>query len=149
MIRAHLIAEDAEPWVGCVAEPNTNLPDPPSQCLRNYFEFLRICDGGVFGSVLLWSYENLLTNHFQLCYLPDEGADRYCIGTYCDDPLAIRKGSITVECWTRDQFGEGFDDFGPFLRFVNRDVLGPGYRNITPLPDDDDWLNVLVELRFA
>ena len=99
--------------------------------------FLKLCNGGSFGDIILWSVEELLENQYSV---PSEQPSWYEIGQLLYEPLFLDKHSQCVIFPTDVYEGiEGIEvDFDTFVReyiFVSQykeKIIG--YDN-----EDDDW----------
>ena len=99
--------------------------------------FLKLCNGGSFGDIILWSVEELLENQYSV---PSEQPSWYEIGQLLYEPLFLDKHSQCVIFPTDVYEGiEGIEvDFDTFVRDY---IFGSKYKEkiIGYDNEDDDW----------
>ena len=99
--------------------------------------FLKLCNGGSFGDIILWSVEELLENQYSV---PSEQPSWYEIGQLLYEPLFLDKHSQCVIFPTDVYEGiEGMEvDFDTFVREY---IFGSKYKEkiIGYDNEDDDW----------
>ena len=99
--------------------------------------FLKLCNGGSFGDIILWSVEELLENQYSV---PSEQPSWYEIGQLLYEPLFLDKHSQCVIFPTDVYEGiEGIEvDFDTFVREY---IFGSQYKEkiIGYDNEDDDW----------
>ena len=99
--------------------------------------FLKLCNGGSFGDIILWSVEELLENQYSV---PSEQPSWYEIGQLLYEPLFLDKHSQCVIFPTDVYEGiEGIEvDFDTFVREY---IFGSKYKEkiIGYDNEDDDW----------
>ena len=99
--------------------------------------FLKLCNGGSFGDIILWSVEELLENQYSV---PSEQPSWYEIGQLLYEPLFLDKHSQCVIFPTDVHEGiEGIEvDFDTFVREY---IFGSKYKEkiIGYDNEDDDW----------
>jgi len=99
--------------------------------------FLKLCNGGSFGDIILWSVEELLENQYSV---PSEQPSWYEIGQLWSEPLFLHKHSQCVIFPTDVYEGiEGIEvDFDTFVREY---IFGSKYKEkiIGYDNEDDDW----------
>ena len=99
--------------------------------------FLKLCNGGSFGDIILWSAEELLENQYRV---PAEQPFWYEIGQLLYEPLFLDKHSQCVIFPTDVYEGiEGIEvDFDTFTREY---IFGSKYKEkiIGYDNEDDDW----------
>ena len=99
--------------------------------------FLKLCNGGSFGDIILWSVEELLEN--QYC-IPAEQPSWYEIGQLLYEPIFLDKHTQCVIFPTDVYEGiEGIEvDFDTFVREY---IFGSKYKEkiIGYDNEDDDW----------
>lgn len=121
-----------------------------------YLELLRLSDGPSFGDVVVYGVKWIEKNQF---YADDrEGAPVrlgrhlwFCFGHVNDDPLFINRQDGTVWgfpdqgiVWQNsDVFEKLADGLGEFLE---RYALGPEYRVLTGVEEDDQWWRLLTHI---
>jgi hypothetical protein len=99
--------------------------------------FLKLCNGGTFGDIILWSAEELLENQYRV---PSEQPSWYEIGQLLYEPLFLDKHTQCVIFPTDVYEGiEGIEvDFDTFTREY---IFGSKYKEkiIGYDNEDDDW----------
>ena len=99
--------------------------------------FLKLCNGGSFGDIILWSTEELLDNQY---HIPAEQPSWYEIGQLLYEPLFLDKHTQCVIFPTDVYEGiEGIEvDFDTFVREY---IFGSKYKEkiIGYDNEDDDW----------
>ena len=99
--------------------------------------FLKLCNGGAFGDIILWSVEELLENQYRI---PAEQPSWYEIGQLLYEPIFLDKHTQCVIFPTDVYEGiEGIEvDFDTFVREY---IFGSKYKEkiIGYDNEDDDW----------
>ena len=99
--------------------------------------FLKLCNGGSFGDIILWSAEELLENQYRV---PAEQPSWYEIGQLLYEPLFLDKHTQHIIFPTDVYEGiEGIEvDFDTFVREY---IFGSKYKEkiIGYDNEDDDW----------
>ena len=99
--------------------------------------FLKLCNGGSFGDIILWSVEELLENQYRI---PAEQPSWYEIGELLYEPIFLDKHTQCVIFPTDVYEGiEGIEvDFDTFVREY---IFGYKYKEkiIGYDNEDDDW----------
>ena len=108
-----------------------------------YSAFLRLCNGGSFGDIILWSVEELLDNQYRV---PSDQPSWCEIGQLLYEPLFLDKETQHV-LFPADSYDgiEGIDvDFDTFVREY---IFGNKYKEKIIGYDnaDDDWSGCLKE----
>ena len=102
-----------------------------------YSAFLKLCNGGSFGDIILWSVEELLENQYRI---PAEQPSWYEIGLLLYEPIFLDKHTQCVIFPTDVYEGiEGIEvDFDTFVREY---IFGSKYKEkiIGYDNEDDDW----------
>ena len=124
--------------IGEIPEGAENIPPEVLQLIAPvHSAFLKLCNGGTFGDIILWSVEELLEN--QYC-VPSEQPSWYEIGQLLYEPLFLDKHSQCVIFPTDVYEGiEGIEvDFDTFTREY---ILGSKYKEKIIGYDnaEDDW----------
>ena len=102
-----------------------------------YSAFLKLCNGGSFGDIILWSTEELLDNQYRV---PAEQPSRYEIGQLLYEPLFLDKHTQQV-IFPADSY-EGMEGFEvDFDTFVKEYIFGNKYKEkvIGYDSEEDDW----------
>jgi hypothetical protein len=106
-----------------------------------YSAFLKLCNGGSFGDIILWSVEELLENQYRI---PAEQPSWYEIGLLLYEPIFLDKHTQCVIFPTDVYEGiEGIEvDFDTFVREY---IFGSKYKEkiIGYDNEDDDWSGFL------
>ena len=108
-----------------------------------YSAFLRLCNGGSFGDIILWSVEELLDNQYRV---PSEQPSWCEIGQLLYEPLFLDKDTQHV-LFPADSY-EGIEEIDvDFDTFVKEYIFGSKYKEkIIGYDDpDDDWSGFLKE----
>ena len=99
--------------------------------------FLKLCNGGSFGDIILWSTEELPDNQYRV---PAEQPLWYEIGQLLYEPLFLDKHTQLV-IFPADSY-EGIEEIDvDFDTFVSEYILGSKYKEkiIGYANADDDW----------
>ena len=108
-----------------------------------YSTFLRLCNGGSFGDIILWSVEELLDNQYRV---PSEQPSWCEIGQLLYEPLFLDKDTQHV-LFPADSY-EGIEEIDvDFDTFVREYIFGHKYKEKIIGYDnaDDDWSGFLKE----
>ena len=121
-----------------IPEGAENIPPEVLQLIAPvHSAFLKLCNGGSFGDIILWSAEELLENQYRV---PSEQPSWYEIGQLLYKPLFLDKHSQCVIFPTDVYEGiEGIEvDFDTFTREY---IFGSKYKEkiIGYDNEDDDW----------
>ena len=103
--------------------------------------FLRLCNGGSFGDIILWSVEELLDNQYRV---PSDQPSWCEIGQLLYEPLFLDKDTQHV-LFPADSY-EGIEEIDvDFDTFVKEYIFGSKYKEkIIGYDDtDDDWSDFL------
>ncbi|MFR9800182.1 hypothetical protein ACL02U_30445 [Streptomyces sp. MS06] len=128
-------------------------------CPDGFVRAARIVDGGNFGVVTVFALGAV--GDFQFYADQVEGSpvrlgreEWFCCGLINDEPFFIKKADgsvwmfpdVGVEWWMSPEFHQSTDSLTSFL---SEFVFGPRYREITPLGEGDQWLQLLNEAGLA
>lgn len=124
--------------IGEIPEGAENIPPEVLQLIAPvHSAFLKLCNGGSFGDIILWSVEELLENQYRV---PSEQPSWYEIGQLLYEPLFLDKHTQCVIFPTDVYEGiEGIEvDFDTFTREY---IFGSKYKEkiIGYDNEDDDW----------
>lgn len=124
--------------IGEIPEGAENIPPEVLQLIAPvHSAFLKLCNGGTFGDIILWSVEELLEN--QYC-VPSEQPSWYEIGQLLYEPIFLDKHTQCVIFPTDVYEGiEGIEvDFDTFTKEY---IFGSKYKEkiIGYDNEDDDW----------
>lgn len=106
-----------------------------------YSAFLRLCNGGSFGDIILWSVEELLDNQYRV---PSDQPSWCEIGQLLYEPLFLDKDTQHV-LFPVDSY-EGIEEIDvDFDTFVREYIFGSKYKEkIIGYDDaDDEWSDFL------
>jgi len=106
-----------------------------------YSAFLRLCNGGSFGDIILWSVEELLDNQYRV---PSDQPSWCEIGQLLYEPLFLDKDTQHV-LFPVDSY-EGIEEIDvDFDTFVRKYIFGSKYKEkIIGYDDaDDEWSDFL------
>ncbi|WP_146172216.1 SMI1/KNR4 family protein [Melghirimyces profundicolus] len=112
--------------------------------LSDYIEFLRECNGATFGSIILFSWDELSEEEWRLWGMEEETKNWICIGvTLSDEVIALNKYDGSVHLFHQ---GPPFQHLGvlgkDFNEFLGDYVFGIKYLDIS-CGDKDDWYQIL------
>ena len=99
--------------------------------------FLKLCNGGSFGDIILWSTEELLDNQYRV---PAEEPSWYEIGQLLYEPLFLDRHTQQV-IFPADSY-EGIEEINiDFDTFVKEYIFGNKYKEKVIGYDnaEDDW----------
>ena len=108
--------------------------------------FLKLCNGGSFGDIILWSVEELLENQYRV---PSEQPSWYEIGQLLYEPLFLNKHSQCV-IFPTDVY-EGIESIEvDFDTFVREYIFGSKYKEkIIGYDNEDDDLSAFLSDSFV
>ena len=124
--------------IGEIPEGAESIPPKVLQLIAPaHCSFLKLCNGGTFGDIILWSAEELLENQY---HIPAEQPSWYEIGQLLYEPLFLGKHTQYV-IFPADVYEgiEGIEvDFDTFIREY---IFGSKYKEkiIGYDNEDDDW----------
>ena len=124
--------------IGEIPEGAESIPPKVLQLIAPaHCSFLKLCKGGTFGDIILWSAEELLENQY---HIPAEQPSWYEIGQLLYEPLFLDKHTQYV-IFPADVYEgiEGIEvDFDTFIREY---IFGSKYKEkiIGYDNEDDDW----------
>lgn len=136
--------------------PEGTSRSPGVEAPPEYLELLRLTDGPCFGDVVVLGVKWVEKNQFYAD--EDEGAPVrlgrdlwFCFGKVNEDPLFINRQDGTVWgfpdqgiVWRHSDVFEKFaDSLGEFLE---RYALGPEYRALSGVEEDDQWWRLLMHI---
>ncbi len=140
--RNHLAALPDAILIGEIPEGAENIPQEVSDWgAPAYSAFLRLCNGGSFGDIILWSVEELLDNQYRV---PSDQPSWCEIGQLLYEPLFLDKDTQHV-IFPADSY-EGIEEIDvDFDTFVREYIFGSKYKEkIIDYDDaDDDWSDFL------
>ena len=124
--------------IGEIPEGAENIPPEVLQLIAPvHSAFLKLCNGGTFGDIILWSVEELLENQYRV---PAEQPSWYEIGQLLYEPLFLDKHTQHIIFPAEVYDGiEGIEvDFDTFTREY---IFGSKYKEkiIGYDNEDDDW----------
>ena len=124
--------------IGEIPEGAENIPPEVLQLIAPaHCAFLKLCNGGSFGDIILWSVEELLDNQYRV---PADQSSWYEIGQLLYEPLFLDKHTQHV-IFPADSY-EGIEEIDvDFDTFVSEYILGSKYKEkiIGYANADDDW----------
>lgn len=136
--RNRLVALPDAILIGEIPEGAENIPPEVLQLIAPaHCAFLKLCNGGSFGDIILWSTEELLDNQYRV---PAEQPSRYEIGQLLYEPLFLDKHTQQV-IFSADSY-EGMEGFEvDFDTFVKEYIFGNKYKEkvIGYDSEEDDW----------
>ena len=136
--RNRLVALPDAILIGEIPEGAKNISPEVLQLIAPaHCAFLKLCNGGSFGDIILWSVEELLENQYRI---PAEQPSRYEIGQLLYEPLFLDKHTQCV-IFPADVY-EGIEGIEvDFDTFVKEYIFGSKYKEkiIGYDNEDDDW----------
>ena len=124
--------------IGEIPEGAENIPPEVLQLIAPaHCAFLKLCNGGSFGDIILWSTEELPDNQYRVLA---EQPSWYEIGQLLYEPLFLDKHTQLV-IFPADSY-EGIEEIDvDFDTFVSEYILGSKYKEkiIGYANADDDW----------
>ena len=136
--RNHLAALPDAILIGEIPEGAENIPPEVLQLIAPaHCAFLKLCNGGSFGDIILWSTEELPDNQYRVLA---EQPSWYEIGQLLYEPLFLDKHTQLV-IFPADSY-EGIEEIDvDFDTFVSEYILGSKYKEkiIGYANADDDW----------
>lgn len=124
--------------IGEIPEGAKNIPPEVLQLIAPaHCAFLKLCNGGSFGDIILWSTEELLDNQYRI---PANQSSWYEIGQLLYEPLFLDKDTQHV-IFPTDSY-EGIEEIDvDFNTFVSEYIFGNKYKEkiIGYNNDEDDW----------
>jgi len=115
--------------------------------LNEYINFLRECNGAAFGSVLLFSWDELSEEEWRLRGL-DNIKNWICIGvTLSDEAIALNKNDGSIHLFYHGPPFEHVRVLGKsFNEFLEDYIFGIKYLEIAY--EKDEWYQVLEDLHY-
>ena len=136
--RNHLAALPDAILIGEIPKGAENIPPEVLQLIAPaHCAFLKLCNGGSFGDIILWSTEELLDNQYRV---PADQSSWYEIGQLLYEPLFLDKHTQLV-IFPADSY-EGIEEIDvDFDTFVSEYIFGSKYKEKIIGYDnaDDDW----------
>ena len=124
--------------IGEIPEGAENMPSEVLQHIAPaHCAFLKLCNGGSFGDIILWSTEELLDNQYRV---PAEQPSWYEIGQLLYEPLFLDKHTQQV-IFPADSY-EGIEEINiDFDTFVKEYIFGNKYKEkvIGYDNEEDNW----------
>lgn len=117
--------------------------------LKEYFDFLRICDGARFGAIDLWSYGELPLHQTRISDFSG-GPEKWIeVGQILYEPLVIEKESGFVYCFYQGHPAKTGQTLGEFDCFMLNYVFGKKYKELIPDSHLEDWYQYLERVGLA
>ena len=127
--------------IGEILEGIDEIPDELRKFLvLEHQDFLKICNGGAFGDIVLWSTDEILDNQFRV---PSIFKDKvYEIGQVLYEPVFLDRISKQI------RFELDVEIICPFDQFITDYIFGDNYSNIfTNAAQDDMWFDFIERNR--
>ncbi|MDO5106145.1 hypothetical protein [Capnocytophaga sp.] len=106
--------------------------------------FLKICDGGCFGDVVLWSSTEILDSQERVPY----NTKMYEIGQILYEPVFMDKSTGNVH-FNAEKYRDMQDIDVSFMQFVQEYIFGDKYRtHIIGFQEDDDAWSAFLKAHF-
>ena len=142
--RNRLVALPDAILIGEIPESAKNISPEVLQLIAPaHCAFLKLCNGGSFGDIILWSTEELLDNQYRV---PANQSSWCEIGQLLYEPLFLDKDTQHV-IFPADSY-EGIEEIDvDFDTFVREYIFGHKYKEKIIGYDnaDDDWSGFLKE----
>lgn len=103
-------------------------------------QFLTEANGGRFGSIDLWSTDELGKNQFYTSQMPGGSNVWLVVGQILYEPLAVCR--VTNDTVVYPQNGEA-QNLGGIDHFLSHYAFGEGYSKIIPNGEQDEWWQIL------
>jgi len=136
--RNRLVALPDAILIGEIPEGAENIPPEVLQLIAPaHCAFLKLCNGGSFGDIILWSTEELLDNQYRV---PADQSSWYEIGQLLYEPLFLDKDPQHVIS-PADSY-EGIEEIDvDFNTFISEYIFGSKYKEKIIGYDnaEDDW----------
>ncbi|WP_314278486.1 hypothetical protein [Capnocytophaga sputigena] len=136
--RNRLVALPDAILIGEIPEGAKNISPEVLQLITPaHCAFLKLCNGGSFGDIILWNTEELLDNQYRI---PANQSSWYEIGQLLYEPLFLDKDTQHV-IFPADSY-EGIEEIDvDFNTFVSEYIFGNKYKEkiIGYNNDEDDW----------
>lgn len=121
-----------------------NILDNPN--LKEFKDFIKFSNGARYGSIDLWSIEDLPKKQF---YIQEDIDTLLCIGQILYEPIVISKKDGNLFLFDTINNSIDYDkNFGSFNNFLDRFVLGDKYGEIIPEVESDEWYLFLKEIKI-
>ena len=140
--RNRLVALPDAILIGEIPEGAENIPPEVLQLIAPaHCAFLKLCNGGSFGDIILWSTEELLDNQYRV---PANQSSWYEIGQLLYEPLFLDKHTQHA-IFPADSY-EGIEEIDvDFNTFISEYIFGNKYKEKIIGYDNaqDDWSGFL------
>ena len=140
--RNRLVALPDAILIGAIPEGAKNISPEVLQLIASaHCAFLKLCNGGSFGDIILWSTEELPDNQYRV---PANQSSWYEIGQLLYEPLFLDKHTQHV-IFPADSY-DGIEEIDVnFDTFVKEYIFGSKYKEkiIGYANADDDWSGFL------
>ncbi len=134
MLRNKLRAQPAAPLIGDVPEGIGK----PNSSSAFWDEFLKVSDGGRYGSIDMFANRNLAANQFWLEQIPAK--DALVVGQILYRPLFLDSDSYHL---LFSPAGADLVDLGPADDVLLHQFLGQGYERLGPSFREDEWWDLV------
>lgn len=135
-LRARLARGSAGIVAGEIRPPNPSA----GTGVENWDQFLAEADGGRFGSIDIWSLDELDKNQFYAIDMPGGQRAWLVVGQILYEPVAVSRK--TGEVVLHPQNGK-VRDLGDTDQFLTHVVFGDGYVDVIPDGYQDEWWSVI------
>lgn len=103
-------------------------------------QFLAVTNGGRFGSIDIWSTDEIDQNQFYTSQMPGGSSAWLVVGQVLYEPLAVSRK--THEIVLHPQNGSP-KNLGEIDQFLMHNVFGEGYADIVPDVEQEEWWQVI------
>lgn len=119
--------------------------------LDSYFDFLRVCNGGSFGSVYFSTFEDLLDDQMYVDDFNVNVDEWLYIGYSISDPIVINKRNGLVYTYPDNTDAlevtvEDFTQLGDFKMFLSDFIFGKRYSELVSEGQEDLWYEFLIKI---
>lgn len=130
-------------------KPGIKIGDAEIKKIGVYSGFLEITNGARFGSIDLWSLDDLKRNQFVLLDRQNSKESLISIGQILYEPLVLDISDQSVYTFKQDDDSNIPMTFiGDFDYFLSNYVFGERYGEIIPDYDNDEWVLFLKKIQI-
>ena len=135
-LRSALKIDPAGIVAGEVRPPNANA----GTGVAFWDQFLAEADGGTFGSIDIWSVEELGKKQFYATQMPGGSDVWLVVGQILYEPLAVSRKTNQVVL--HPQNGEP-RSLGKIDEFLSHIAFGDGYAEVIPDAEEEEWWHLI------
>jgi hypothetical protein len=135
-LRLALKQDPAGIVTGEVRPPNSNA----ATGIALWDQFLAVADGGTFGSIDIWSVDELNNKQFYASQMPGGSEDWLVVGQILYEPLAVSRETNQIVLHPRN--GEP-RPLGKIDEFLSHIAFGDGYAEVVPDAEQEEWWQLI------